>query len=43
MIFADDEEGETKRSLGEKILKELKTICIESANLLCLTNKDDLF
>ena len=45
MIFADDDggDGAAKRGLGEKILKELKAICIESENLLCLTNTDDIF
>ena len=42
MIFSDDMDGNKKRELGEVILKQIKRICIESENLLCLSNSKDV-
>ena len=42
VVFTSDDEGTKKRELGGAVLKQLKKLCIESEELLCLVNAQDL-
>lgn len=42
LIFASDEEGKVKRKASQQIVTQLKSICIECQQLLCLVNSQDL-
>jgi hypothetical protein len=42
VIFASDEEGKAKRAASQQVVTQLKSICIESQQLLCLVNSQDI-
>ena len=42
VIFASDEEGKAKRAASQQVVTELKAICIECQQLLCLVNSQDI-